>query len=421
MVSSSIDHMVALTIFIAATLLFIGLFNQTIQTAVVYQNHRAIATQASDLLDTILLNPGIPNTWGRTTETPIGFGLQDPEFTQYKIDTFSIMRLSSSTSDPVYYKKANGNEGVYYANLSTGSGSYLLMPQDSVLDYSSASQLLGINGSYGFQLTLKPIVTVAITETQASTPLKLSIQVEGTSFPLANAQVSYKLFVESLNDGQYSGYTVTNGTATTDSQGSAKLSFSQVTSDTLSYAFIVSVHLSGINGVGYTIRNPLQEKYVVPLVGNFSENQILVAHSDDVNNFGQPVEPSMISYDARMVTFNSENFALQDGFLSNSNATIMNGALNQYGEITILDNMDSQSSKASSPGILIIAYNGTSTKGGFVMMPWGISTLSFAVTFGGDPTNMEWVSTDMRQVTVNGVAYQARLAIWSYKGYQVNG
>ncbi len=421
MVSSSIDHMVAFMIFIAATLLFIGLFNQTIQTAVVYQNHRAIATEASDILDTTLLNPGVPSTWGRTTAFPTSFGLQDPEFTQYKLDTFSLMRLSASTGAQVFYQKANGGDGMYYNNMSTGTGCCLLMPQDSVLDYATASRLLGVNGSFGFQLSLLPIVNVAINEIQAGSPLKLSVHVEGTGFPLAYAKVSYKLFYESINDGKYSGYTVINGTATTDDEGSIpELSFNQVSSGTLSYAFIVSVHLSGINGVGYHIRNPEQGKSVVPLVGNLTENQILVAHSDDVNNFGQTVEPSIVSYDARMVTFNSEDFTLQDGYLTNSNSTIMNGALNQYGEIKILEKSDSASNKASSPGILLIAYNASSAKGGFVIMPWGISTLAFPVIFGGNPANMEWVSTDMRQVTVNGVAYQARLAIWSYKGYQVN-
>ena len=57
MVSSTIDHMIAITVFLAATLLFIGLFNQTIQTAVIYQRHRATATKASDLLDNMLLSP----------------------------------------------------------------------------------------------------------------------------------------------------------------------------------------------------------------------------------------------------------------------------------------------------------------------------------------------------------------------------
>jgi len=53
-------------------------------------------------------------------------------------------------------------------------------------------------------------------------------------------------------------------------------------------------------------------------------------------------------------------------------------------------------------------------------MPWGLSSLSCPITFGGEPSSQEWVSTDMRQVTVNGVAYQAKLAIWSYHGIQVN-
>jgi hypothetical protein len=38
------------------------------------------------------------------------------------------------------------------------------------------------------------------------------------------------------------------------------------------------------------------------------------------------------------------------------------------------------------------------------------------VVFGGDPTGQEWVATDIRQVTVNGVAYQAKLALWSLGG-----
>jgi len=62
--NSTLDHMVAVTVFLAATLLFIGLFNQTIQTATIYQQNRATANRASDLLDNILLNPGIPTNWG---------------------------------------------------------------------------------------------------------------------------------------------------------------------------------------------------------------------------------------------------------------------------------------------------------------------------------------------------------------------
>jgi hypothetical protein len=59
MASATIDHMVSLIVFIGALLIFIGLFSQSIQTANVYERHRALSTKTSDLLDTMLLNPAL--------------------------------------------------------------------------------------------------------------------------------------------------------------------------------------------------------------------------------------------------------------------------------------------------------------------------------------------------------------------------
>ena len=53
---------------------------------------------------------------------------------------------------------------------------------------------------------------------------------------------------------------------------------------------------------------------------------------------------------------------------------------------------------------------------GIVVMPWGLSSLAFPITFGGDPKNASWVATDIRQVMVNGIAYQAKLSVWSLSG-----
>ena len=72
------------------------------------------------------------------------------------------------------------------------------------------------------------------------------------------------------------------------------------------------------------------------------------------------------------------------------------------------------------PGILVV----TCRKGneyGVTVMPWQIQTLSFSIIFGGDPSGQEWVATDIRQVLIGGVSYQAKLALWSLKGYQVVG
>ena len=85
MAGATIDHLVSVVVFLGALVLFISLFNQTIQTAIIYQRHRYLATKCSDLLDNMLLNPGYPENWGRSNCTPASFGLQDPEFTQYRL------------------------------------------------------------------------------------------------------------------------------------------------------------------------------------------------------------------------------------------------------------------------------------------------------------------------------------------------
>lgn len=46
-------------------------------------------------------------------------------------------------------------------------------------------------------------------------------------------------------------------------------------------------------------------------------------------------------------------------------------------------------------------------------MPWGLGALAFPLTFGGNPVGQEWVTTDIRQVIIGGVAYQAQLSVWN--------
>lgn len=406
MVSSSMDHMIALTIFIAATLLFIGLFSQTIQTAVIYQNNRATATKASDVLDSILINPGTPVTWGRSGANPVGFGLQDPEFTQYKLDGFSLMRLESHSASWITFSKAQNETGLYYSDHSEGSNSYLYIPSSYILNYSSAEKLLGLNGTYGFQLTFTPIITVTISN-QSQNPLTFSIKADGTGFPLANAKVSYKLFLLELEGtNQFPSFAVINGTTKTNSQGVASATFSGISSSQ-SYVFIASVSLGGLNGVGYHVSSIQEDTHVTPLIGNLTESQILLAHSADIEGVASE---DILTYNTTMVNFNSETFALQELQVNNT-GILCAGLANPYGHLTLYNN----------PAVLIIAYNSSASQGGFSLMPWGISALSYTVTFGDTSSALDWVSTDIRQVTVNGVAYQVKISVWSYKGYQVNG
>ena len=249
----SIDHIISLIIFVVAILLFIGLFSQTVQTGITYQQHQGVATKCSDLLDIMLLNPGSPSNWGQSDMAPSSFGLQDPEFTQYQLSAFSLMRLSPATGNGVEYDKTPSN---YFTSTSPQSGAVLMTPNSEALNYSSALNLLGINDTYGFQLTLTPDITVSITETQACSPLTLSISASGTGFPFANANINYCLIPVTLaqTQAQYPSYTIQNGTATTDQQGMTSVTFPSVTDPNQVYAFIAYAHLDGIVGVGYHTR-----------------------------------------------------------------------------------------------------------------------------------------------------------------------
>ena len=410
MTGSTIDHLVSVTVFLGAILLFISLFNQTLQTAIIYQRHRYLATKCSDLLDNMLLNPGVPIKWGKSNCTPTGFGLQDPEFTQYKLSPFSLMRLMSTSGEPVYYPKT----GSYYSNITMGFGNFLLVSFTQAVNYSTVAKLLGVNNTYGFQLTITPIITVSVSEVQPEDPLKISVQVTGTGFPLSNAAISYCLLTVSLAEGggEYPSYKTSFGTTYADDKGSALLEFAEVDDEKTSYAFIAYAHLSGLIGVGYHERVNSDKQYIIPFIENMEERKVLIAHSYDVQYFGPPV--AELSYNATFVLL-TEDFTLREMPLENSTGKtgkVNYGVGKPYGTVTI---------PTYNPGILVITYRKSAVEGGVVLMPWGISSMAFPVTFGDNPLGKEWVATDIRQVIVNSIAYQAKLALWSLEGYPVMG
>jgi hypothetical protein len=406
MAGSTIDHLVSVTVFLAAILLFISLFNQTIQTAITYQRHRYLATKCSDLLDNMLLNPGNPIEWGKGNTTPTSFGLQDPEFTQYRLSPFSLMRLNYSAGQPVFYSKT----GQYYSNITMGFGKSLLVPFNEVINYSTAAKLLGTNGTYGFGLTITPIITVSISEAQ-SNPLQLAVTVMGAGFPLANANISYCFLTVKATGGEgaYPSYTVDYGTNVTDDQGSAILSFPSFDGTQESYVLIVYAHLSGLVGVGYHDHVRYDASYVVPFIDDFDSRRVLIAHSWDVHGGDNPAE---ISYNATFVLL-TEDFTLREMPLGTGAVGKINYGLGKpYNNITI---------STYNPGLLVITYRKSAQESGVVLMPWGISSMAFPISFGTDPIQREWVTTDVRQVIVSGIAYQAKLALWSLEGYQVMG
>ena len=408
---ATIDHMISVTVFIGAILLFISLFNQTIQTAILYQRHRYIATKCSDLLDNILLNPGYPldPPWGKTNGIPTSFGLQDPEFTQYRLSPFSLMRLRSATGTPVTYPPT----GLTYSNITMGFGNFLLVPYNLALNYSTATKLLGTNNTYGFQLTITPIVTVTVTEIHAANPLTLKVEVVGKGFPLSNATVSW-CFLRAVEQGSQSNpsYMSFFGTTYADEQGSAFLTVDDIEADD-SYVLVAYAHVRGLVGIGYHERVTGGKRYVIPFIESFEDKRVLLAHSYDVQNQGPP--ESSVFYNATFVML-TEDFTLREMPMENATGKLGkivygHGTEKTYQNLTI---------PTFNPGILILTYQ-SNNEYGFVMMPWGISSMAFPVTFGETPEGKEWVATDLRQVLVNGIAYQAKLSLWSLQGYSVVG
>jgi hypothetical protein len=401
MANGAIDHMVSLIIFMAALSIFIGLFSQNMQTGISYERHNALSTKTSDLLDNILLNPGIPSTWGQSDGAVVGFGLQDPAYTQYELSSFSSMRLAS-TDSPVYYPRT----GAYYSNVSTGFGGYLLAPEAKCVNNTAVSKILGINGTYGFQLSLKPTVTISIAETSIA-PLKLTVNVDGTGYPFANTPLTYSLLLVNQDANVYPSYTIFSNVTVTDMAGSSQISFPQVTSETQSYALIVYSYLDGLKGVGYYVHeSPNFSKTVVPLVDSFKNNSILLVHGDTIGQAPQVPGYSQLSYNASFFIL-ADDYTLRQVVL-NSGATsgklISGGGIGQdYTSFTL----------PSNDGFLFVTYKDVFGHYGVAMMSWGLGSMAFPLTFGANPVGQEWVTTDLRQVTIDGIAYQAQLSLWT--------
>jgi hypothetical protein len=201
-------------------------------------------------------------------------------------------------------------------------------------------------------------------------------------------------------------------TTYTNDEGSAVIHIPDVDADN-SYAFIAYAHMSGLVGIGYHERVTGYERYVLPLIDSFEDRRVLLVHSYNVHDFGGP--ESAVFFNATFVLL-TEDFTLREMPMENSTGKLGKvvyglGTEKTYQNLTI---------PTYSPGILIITYQ-TNDESGVVLMPWGMSSMAFPVTFGSTASNPEWVATDIRQVLVNGIAYQAKLALWSLKGYGVIG
>ncbi len=408
MPGATIDHLVAFTIFLAALLLFTSLFTQNLQAAILYQRSQQVTIKASDILDSISFNTGYPANWGATSSTPTSFGLQDPVERGYSISPFSLMRLSSNTGTSVFYSKT----GLWYSNVTMVSGGFMFVPYNTVVNYTTATRLLGVNGSYGFQLTIAPILTVSMTELTAN-PLQIRVTVIGPGLPLANAYLAYTL-IHATSGGKYPGFQILSGTARTCVNGSAVLGFSTVDASQYAYSLIVNANLGGLSGVGYLAHLNIDNNKIIPMVKSFDNGNktatILLAHSYDIHQFLPP--NANLDYNATFLVLASDD-TFHPVLIGNGTVTgqVNYGNGQPYGTVNIPN---------TDPGILVITYS-YGNNYGISLLPWGIGSLGVTVVYGNTPSSKDWVATDIRQVMVAGESYQIKIALWSLAGYQVQG
>ena len=394
----SVDHVVSILVLLAAIVLFIGLFDQTLSVAVNYQRNTTTAKECDELLDEILLTPSPP-----ISGTPAWFGLQGSTLQTYNLDPFLLMRFDSSVGTPLNYQKS----GQTYSEIETNPNNYLLYPYNDMINYSTALSLLGLKGTYEFQLSFTPTLNVSATVISTN-PLSLSVSARGTSFPLAYAQVNYLLLPISLTNNCPKFETPEIGATQTNQLGTTpSITFSNFyPNPNLTFAFVAFAYLDGITGIGYYVNPPVGSQSIVPLLDPLSTLNVTLANSNDIPKTSTSADT--MYYNSTFI-FESQNYAFEQTSIggSNSAGSVTSGPGNQPASISMGD---------YTPGILVVAYKDAGDSG-VAMVPWGFSSLGFSLTFGQYPINQSWIATDLRQVEINGVSYQATLEVCSTQSF----
>jgi hypothetical protein len=398
---ATIDHMVSVTILIAALLVAMMTFNGLFASAIDYDRNRQVANKAIDIMNSICLSPGSPIDWGETNKTLLGFGLQDPDIGGYALSPYSIMRLrTSNDSQLVEYTYT---PGVFYNNLSAYYGNSILTPVGNCINYTTATELLGINGTYGFSIDITPTLNVSISQVPDD-HLTLKVDVRGSGLPLSDATLNYFLLHVDKEGGSYPTFVTYSGVAQSDSFGSALLDFSSV-DDTDAYTFMVYASLSGLNGVGYYSQDDIigENEFLIPLILDYESGTIIIAHNWDVHYFGSP-EPNVF-YNATFFVLTSD-FQLQQTEIVNSTHQINYGWGNPYYTTQL---------PTSEVGFLFISYRWNNQLGS-IILPWGVGSLGVPASFSagfGSSSDYDFVATEIRQVTIDGISYQVKVSTWS--------
>jgi hypothetical protein len=266
-------------------------------------------------------------------------------------------------------------------------------------------------------------VNVAIVEDKSVTDhLRLNITVMGQGSPLAGASVNYLIFWANSTTGDLRA-----NTTKTNAVGFVLLDFDgndlpkiEVSQNQTAYTFIARVSLGGLRGVGYLSRETVTKAgNIIPFIESYENGTILLAHKWGKNDPGKECQGAL--------HFNATFYVLPDNFSPiKSDVLNLTGGpwLVNYGQEKPFYAVQIPPEARNEAGFLVVTYwreDENEYEYGMVVMPWGIGVIGLSVVFGGDPRGQEWVATDVRQVLVGDIAYQAKFALWSLEGFGVVG
>jgi hypothetical protein len=171
------------------------------------------------------------------------------------------------------------------------------------------------------------------------------------------------------------------------------------------YSFTTYVSLGGLDGVGYHINNTISDdSFIVPLVEDFEEGKLLLTHSWEITN---PGEPAAVFYNA-------------DFFILTSDFQVQEYDLDCSGHLTfgVGFNYVPTQIPSSEVGLLVVSYK-ANNKVGSIIVPWGVGALGVSASFSagiGSSSDYDFVATELRQVKIDGISYQVKVSAWSLSG-----
>jgi hypothetical protein len=195
-------------------------------------------------------------------------------------------------------------------------------------------------------------------------------------------------------------YNFTSDALQTDSSGIASIEFPYLSSGT-AFTFIVKAYTTGISGTGYLAQETVTN----------SGNLIPYIQSYDAGTANVTLAQNLQTGTGNLY-FNASFYALPDNFVpipaGNFAGNVNSSTPSQNLQITT----------NNQTGFLVVAY-ADGNQYGMMITALGVDSIGVPVIFGANPSGKDWVATDLRQVLIGDIAYQAKLSLWSLQGYGV--